>query len=127
MTSDLGLTFQTLGHVVDALAGSGSFDHEACDVLLRDRRIAVPYVFTPGNGRDASDAFYRTPILLAFWLAFVGYAWRVGLRQADPYSRLAQLRYIAPFFALLGVITLGIQLNAMAHYVEVCRRLLHAR
>jgi hypothetical protein len=104
---------------VKSLIDLGSFDHDSCDALLAQK------------GTSVANAFYANEPVATRNVVYVGLNFflvgeMIALAMFLIFRRDAELRRYALGFAVFAVmflICLGIQLEAMSQYDEACRAL----
>jgi hypothetical protein len=111
-----------LGHMITALSQLWSFSHVQCDAVLQSRHIEVLNAYSPSKSGWERDGVYFGFFWGTGWLALCLGMLILSWRRQDPTSKTGRL--VLPFFLLFGLGLLCVQLQAMARYVDVCRRAL---
>ena len=110
-------------HVLSSLVQLFSFDHSKCDAILQMHNIEVVNAYLPAKAPGFRNTVYMGLYVGIGWTLVVAasaiWLWR------DPRYRSDTRRYLSVAFAVIGFLFIGIQLKAMADYVNVCRSLLN--
>jgi hypothetical protein len=117
----------TFVEVLHGLSQLGTFDHGACDAILKARAIDIPNAYSPGKAGTEDSVYFGFAFIVTWlsgvavmnWLYFKG---QLPMGNSDPH-RLG--RWMLPAFLILGAVGLCAQLSGMANYAETCRGLLH--
>jgi hypothetical protein len=113
-----------LDHLIVSLSQLQSFDHSQCDATLQARRIEVVNAYNPFKTGFERDSVYFGLYWGIGWLLLVLAGIFVSWRREDKNSKPARL--VLPFFFLFGLGSLYVHVQAMAEYVDTCKRLLRA-
>ncbi|HET6896369.1 MAG TPA: hypothetical protein VFH72_13380 [Candidatus Baltobacteraceae bacterium] len=114
-------------HALPSLMHLFTFSHRACDAILQQRGIDIPNAYNPDKSDFEKDSVYiGLAVILAWEAGVIGTGVRAWLK---PFPRAYDgiWRYGFLVFAGFGLIGLSAQLTGMAHYVDVCQRLLHGQ
>ncbi|HZV76954.1 MAG TPA: hypothetical protein VFF63_04225 [Candidatus Babeliales bacterium] len=107
-------------HITAALAQLWSFSHAQCDTVLQSRHIEIENVYFPNKAGWARDGVYSGFLWITGWLAVIAASLLVSWRRQDRSAKV--LRLILPLALLFAFFLLWVQLQGMAHYVDICRR-----
>jgi hypothetical protein len=114
-------------NIIDAVLHLWSFSHAACDSALQARHIEVMNVNLRKGPADAS--LYGGSAFLAIWYVIIlmsaVWAWRNRGNAAARGARTGI--YAFPVLAVIGLVGIWAQGNAVIDYVTTCRSLLGIR
>ena len=116
-----------MADIVTAISQLGSFDHAACDAVLRSRHIDVQGI-RPYRGASDYQLIAAAVFVIAFELGVLAAA--VAAYAGGPLQAPEQERYrtarrvVLPLLALFGIVLITGTANAIGEYVTTCRALL---